>query len=332
MSSLSQAQDEIDEKDKTISKKNTELSELEAKKKKTEQEIEGMKDEFREARSKAQKEFNEQLRDQRLSALERSKKIEAFRDKLAAQKNDLDKKVQSLEGQMSAKQKELADAEASVQQAKARARALKGQNSKLSKNLAKAKDIIDAKKKLTKKIADSLRKAGVKASVDGKTGDVVLDFGQEYFDTGKSNLKSNMKATLKKFMPAYSKSLLQDKEIASKIKSVKIVGFASPTYKGRYVDPRSLRSEDREAAKYNLELSYKRAESIYDYIFDKRYMSYQYQKEILPMVEVAGRSYFAEGEEKQREIASNLPSGEYCKKFDCKKSQRVIIKFDMKSK
>ncbi len=332
MSSLSQAQDEIDQKDETISQKNTELSALEAKKKQTEQEIEGMKDEFRQARSKAQKEFNEQLRNQRLSALERSKKIEAFRDKLAEQKNDLDQKVQSLEGQMNAKQQELADAEASVQQAKARARALKGQNSKLSKNLAKAKDIIDAKKKLTKKIADSLRKAGVKASVDGKTGDVVLDFGQEYFDTGKSNLKANMKSTLKKFMPAYSKSLLQDKEIASKIKSVKIVGFASPTYKGRYVDPRSLRSEDREAAKYNLELSYKRAESIYDYIFDKRYMSYQYQKEILPMVEVAGRSYFAEGEEKQREIASNLPSGEYCKKFDCKKSQRVIIKFDMKNK
>jgi len=332
MSSLSDAQKEINQKDQTIAQKNSELSELEKKKKQTEAEIEDMKSEFREARSKAQKEFNEQLKYEKISALERSKKIQEFTDKLAAQKADLDKKVDALEGEMESKKQELARAAASVEAAKAQAANLKGQNSALSKDLAKAKATLEAKKKLTKKISDSLRKAGVKASVDGKTGDVVLDFGEEYFDTGKSNLKGQMKATLQKFMPAYSKSLLSDQEIASKIKSVKIVGFASPTYKGRYVDPRSLKQEDREAAKYNLKLSYKRAESIYDYIFDKKNMDYKYQKEILPLVEVAGKSYFSEGEEKQREIASNLKSGEYCKKFDCKKSQRVIIKFDMADK
>ena len=332
MFNLSQAEREIQQKDQTIVQKNVELSNLEQKRKQTEHEIENMNDEFRKMRAKSQKEFNEQLRIQRLSALERSRKIEAFRDQLAKQKNELDQKVQALKGKMKTKQLELAQAEVNILKAKATTKKLVSKNQILSKNLAKAQKVIEAKKKLTKKISDSLRKAGVKASVDEKTGDVVLDFGENYFDTGKANLKSNMKTTLKKFMPVYSKSLLSDKEIASKIKSVKIVGFASPTYKGRYVDPKSLRQEDREAAKYNLKLSYKRAESIYDYIFDKKNMSYEYQKEILPLVEVAGKSYFSESERKQRDIASKLSAKEFCKKFDCKKSQKVIIKFDLTDK
>ena len=62
-----------------------------------------------------------------------------------------------------------------------------------------------------------------------------------------------------------------DKETADKVKSVELIGFASPTYRGKYVDPDSLRAGDREAANYNLDLSYYRARSIYEYIFDKKH-------------------------------------------------------------
>ena len=327
MSNLTQAEREIQQKDQTIAQKNTELSELEKKKQQTESEIANLKDTFKEARDKAQKEFNEQLRTQRLSALERSNKIKKFRDKLAQQKNDLDQKVQGLEGEMERKQRELAQAEANIQKAKAEAEKLSGQNKNLSKDLSAAKEKLNAKKKLISKIASNLRKAGVKASVDGKTGDVVIDFGEEYFDTGKANLKNNMKSTLEKFMPTYAQSLLSDKETAEKIKSVEIVGFSSPTYKGKFVDPVSLKAVDREAANYNLDLSYYRARSIYDYIFDKKNMTYKYQKEILPLVKVTGRSYFADGAD--RKVASKMSQEEYCKKYDCKKAQRVIIRFDM---
>lgn len=327
MSNLTQAQREIQQKDQTIAQKDSELSELEKKKKQTEAEIASLKDSFKKARDKAQKEFNEQLRTQRLSALERSRKIKKFRDELAQQKNKLDKKVQGLESEMQRKQRELAEAEENIQRAKAEAEKLSGQNKDLAKNLSAAKEKLNAKKKLIAKIADNLKKAGVKASVDGKTGDVVIDFGEEYFDTGKANLKNNMKATLEKFMPTYAKSLLSDKETADKIKSVEIVGFSSPTYKGKFVDPVSLKAVDREAANYNLDLSYYRARSIYDYIFDKKNMKYEYQKEILPLVKVTGRSYFADGAD--RKVASKMSQKEYCKKYDCKKAQRVIIRFDM---
>ena len=56
-----------------------------------------------------------------------------------------------------------------------------------------------------------------------------------------------MKAILEKAMPAYSKSLLGNEKVSSKISSVEIIGFASPTYKGKYVDPKNLDEDARKA-------------------------------------------------------------------------------------
>ena len=94
----------------------------------------------------------------------------------------------------------------------------------------------------------------------------------EYFDTGRSDLKEGMEAALKKLVPVYSASLFKDPKIAERIQSVDIIGFASPTYKGRYVDPESLNENDRAAVTFNLDLSYNRAKSIFNYIFDTRTM------------------------------------------------------------
>jgi hypothetical protein len=117
--------------------------------------------------------------------------------------------------------------------------------------------------------------------------------------------------------------------VAKEISSVEIIGFSSPTYKGRYVDPQSLKDEDKTAISYNLDLSYNRAKSIFSYIFDKQNMVYQHQKELLPLVKVTGRSFLAE-EVKGRDIASGLSHNDYCAKYNCEKSQKVIIKFNLK--
>ena len=58
-------------------------------------------------------------------------------------------------------------------------------------------------------------------------------------------------------------------------------------------------------------------------------MSYQHQKDLLSLVKVTGRSYLADGV-KGRNIASGVPVSEYCAQYDCKQSQRVIIKFNLK--
>ena len=138
-----------------------------------------------------------------------------------------------------------------------------------------------------------------------------------------------MKDLLRKFVPTYSKALLEDEKVAKEISSVEIVGFSSPTYKGRYIDPQSLSDADKTAVAYNLDLSFNRAKSIFTYMFNKNEMTYQHQKDLLPLVKVTGRSFLAE-EVKGRDIASGLDHKDYCAKYNCEKSQKVIIRFNLK--
>lgn len=277
-----------------------------------------------------------QLEKEKASASEKVKRLGEFKNKLAAEKANLDKQLASLKdevGKVKGEADQLKGKLANSQKEHGRYLAaidkLEKDKAGLSGDLKRAQEILNAKKKLAQKIANSLAKNGVKAGVDGKTGDVTIQFGDEYFDTGKAELKPNMKQVLQKFVPTYSKSLLEDEKVAQEISSVEIIGFSSPTYNGRYVDPTSLHEKDREAVNYNLDLSYNRAKSIFSYIFDKKDMTYQYQKDLLPLVKVTGRSYLAE-EVKGRDIASGLNIKDYCSKYKCEKSQKVIIRFNLK--
>lgn len=287
--------------------------------------------------------LEKQLEGEKASAAEKLAALNDFKNKMAKEKGDLEKHLASLKD-------EVGKAKGEADKAKGEADNLKGQladakkehgrylaaidglqkdKAGLAGDLQRAKAVLDAKKKLASKIANNLAKNGIKAGVDGKTGDVTIQFGDEYFDLGKADLKPNMIATLRKFVPTYSKSLLEDEKVAKEISSVEIVGFSSPTYKGKYVDPQSLAEHDRAAVSYNLDLSYNRAKSIFNYMFDKKEMNYQYQKEMLPLVKVTGRSFLAE-EVKGRDIASGLSIKDYCAKFNCEKSQKVIIRFNLK--
>jgi len=214
----------------------------------------------------------------------------------------------------------------------------KGQISNLSNNLNaskneldKAKSRLNARKQLARKIKENFAKAGIDAKVDPRTGDVELNFGKEYFDTGKFNLKPGMKTILEKSIPVYAKSLFADKKIAKKLSFVEIVGFASPTYRGKYIDPESMEQRDRKGINYNLNLSFYRARSIFDHIFDRSKMKYGNQKNLRALVKVTGRSFLAEKVKKDanRNIASGMSRREFCAIFACLQAQKVIIKFDL---
>jgi len=220
-------------------------------------------------------------------------------------------------------------AEADKGRALAAVEGLSKENKALSGDLQKARELANARSELAKRIKSELAKAGLSGTVDGKMGDVTLAFGEEYFDTGSSELKPNMKKTLEKFMPGYSRSLFKDPKIADKIENVEIIGFASSTYRGRFVSPDSLRPEDQEAVNYNVKLSFNRANSIFKYIFDTKRLSFEHQRDLLPRIKVVGRGYLPDGKS-GRDLASGMPEGEFCSKFNCKQAQKVIIKFKLK--
>ena len=316
------------------------LSEQEEQKKKLEGEIAEANATYQKKMGDMTNSFNEKIKAQRqaledqlgkekASADEKLKRLGEFKNKVAAEKAQLDKELAHVRGEADGLKGKLADAQKEHGRYMAAIDQLKKDKDGLSGDLKRANELTQAKQKLARKIADNLIKNGIKAGVDGKNGDVTIQFGDEYFDTGRADLKPNMKSILQKFVPTYSKSLLEDDKVAKEISSVEIIGFSSPTYNGRYVDPQSLNDADRAAVSYNMDLSFNRAKSIFSYIFDKKNMNYQYQKDLLPLVKVTGRSFLAE-DIKGRNIASALSMKDYCAQYNCEKSQKVIIRFNLK--
>ncbi len=238
-------------------------------------------------------------------------------------------------------QKNLSDAEKAKREgqfkaaAEAKERALAGQMAGLAGQLKategqlnQVKAELQARKAVASEIKKGFDKIGVKADIDLESGDVLLDFGQAYFDNDSANLKEDMRNVLRKAMPVYSKSLFGNPTVSNQISAVEVIGFASPTYKGKFVDPNSSKPADREALKYNMDLSYKRAKSIFNYILDEKEMNFEHRQTLVPNLKVSGRS-FLDLMKMDRNVAS---ADEYCKKNDCKKAQRVIIRFSMDKK
>lgn len=247
-----------------------------------------------------------------------------YEGKLNAARGEYQGKLEEAKGQFQA---------ASAAQAKQYGEKISGLSGKLANTeqaLQKAIQEANARKEVASEIRRGFAKAGIKAEVDGETGDVMIDFGDHYFDSGRADLKTGMVNVLKKAFPIYAASLMENPKLRDKVENVEIIGFASPTYQGKLVDPNTLDMGDRKAVDFNLDLSYARAKSIFQYLFDSKKMTFNHQRQLLPLVKVSGRSFLAEAKN-MRDIASDQNAkGKFCEKYDCKKAQRVIIKFSVK--
>lgn len=263
-------------------------------------EMRGIRDGFAKQQAAEKAAFDRALANEKLSGDAKAAKERAFAAAAEGKAKDLEGKIGDLDKQF---------------------QATKGE-------LARAQENLNAKKKLADSIGKAFAAKGIKADVDGKNGDVMLSFGDQYFDTGRADLKPQMRDILQKAIPSYSASLFEDPKVAQKIQSVEIVGFASPTYKGKFIDPKSLDPADRQAVNFNLDLSYNRARAIFNYVFDKNKMSFTHQKQLLPLVKVTGRSFLSNDD--TRKPAAAGTAEEFCRKNDCAKLQRVIIKFTLK--
>jgi chromosome segregation ATPase len=263
--------------------------------------VDGLKGQFEAQRAKDRAEFEGELGREKLSSAARAAREAQFRADADRKAKELGDKIAGMNGRLQATQQQL----------------------------ARAQENLNARKRVADQIKKSFAAGGIAAEVDADTGDVMLSFGNQYFQSGHAELQPGMREILVKAMPAYSSSLFGDPKIAEKIQSVEIVGFASPTYQGRYIDPSSLSQTDRKAVNYNLDLSYQRARAIFNYAFDTDKMTFKHQKQMLPLVKVTGRSFLAEG---QGNGKSRVPadSDKSCDKGDCAKARRVIIKFTLK--
>ncbi len=365
---LDEAAGTIQKQDLTIQQQEQERNrlakQLTADKQRYAAELEGLKGEHEARMAAERRAFMANLKKQKLGAAARAKRIAQFAaaaerkaGELEGQLTGLRDKIQETDGklkgaqaefeaaqaklagtqkQLAGTQKELAGTKnalsgtqselANAQAAKTRALAAVGS---LQDDLEKTRAIANARKTLAAQIAAQFGKAGLKGAVDGKTGEVTLDFGGEYFETGSTSLKPKMRLTLDRFIPIYAKSLFNDPKLADKIANVEIVGYASSTYKGKYVNPKSVKNQDKQAIEYNLKLSFGRANSIFKHVLNNETLSKSEREKLLPLMKVVGRGYLPDGKD-----GSDIPEGmdeeDFCKKFDCRKAQKVVVKFNMK--
>jgi ABC-type transporter Mla subunit MlaD len=297
---LGQAKEKLNETNSKLAAAQKDLGALNAERNALQGQIGKLKADYEAQRGKEKAAFDAALAREKLSGKQRAAREAAF-------KADADRKAKAMQDQLAK---------------------LSGDMKETQDALARAQENLNARKKITDQIKKNFAAAGIKADVDAKTGDVVLSFGDQYFDTDRADLKPGMVNIIRQAVPTYSKSLFQDPKIASRISNVEIVGFASPTYKGKYIDPNSLDPSDRQAVNYNLDLSYARAKAIFSVVFDKNQMTFEHQKQLLPLVKVTGRSFLANPQD-ARGVA-NESHKSFCEKNDCAKLQRVIIKFNLK--
>jgi hypothetical protein len=278
------------------------------------QEIENIKKQNSATLQQQQNDFEIALNSEKLTNQEKQKKIQAFNKELKKQKESMNQTISGLNRKIASTEDKL--------------KVTKGENVKLNKDLKAAREKLEAKKKFANALKLKLKKAGIKSLVNKKSGDITLSFGKEYFNSGSSKLKGNMKNILNKFMPIYSREIFENKQISKKIKSVEIIGRASPTYKGKFVNPQSLSAKDQKAIKYNLDLSLKRAKSIFNHVSASKNLKYKHHKKIRRIIKVSGRGLFGD-EEKFKNIKSGMSEKKFCKLYDCKKSQSVTIRFEL---
>lgn len=264
-----------------------------------EKRMEDMKGQFESEKARDKAKLEGELKNAKMGAAEKAKRLADFEASAKAKEKELGDKLAGMARDLGTKEKEL----------------------------KKAMEERDLRKDVANEIKKGFEKAGVRADIDLQTGEVMLDFGDAYFETDSSKLNGDMKAILEKAMPVYAKSLFGNDKVKDKISAVEIVGFASPTYGGKFVDPKSSAKKDKEALKYNMDLSYKRAKSIFSHILDDKTMEFDHQKDMYPIMKVSGRSFL-----EVMKVKDVKPGTDFCKANDCKKSQRVVIRFSMDGK
>jgi hypothetical protein len=273
------------------------------------------------------KAFEKELEATKMGAEEKLRRQRDYAKQLEQEKKKYDTQLKQAQNNLEDTQKNIRDLASQYQNSM---QTLAKANDDLKRNLNESQAKRNQRRLLAKRISDKLKKAGVPSQVDPETGEVTIHFVEEYFDYGKAELKPDMKAKLEKIFPIYAAALFEDQNVGGKIATVDIVGFASPTFRGKFVDPDSLATTDRAAVNFNMDLSYQRAKAIFGHVFDTRHMQYAHQKDLLPIVRVTGRSYLSERKPNNGRSPASTSKDDYCQTYDCQKSQKVLIKFNLK--
>lgn len=176
---------------------------------------------------------------------------------------------------------------------------LANQEKELSDYQAQIADILGVRTRIVQELSTQLASARISATVDEKTGDIVLD-SSLMFETGSSTLKAEGLAQLNRLIPVYLGVLLQD-EYSDYVAEIIIEGHTDST--GSY--------------EHNLELSQNRALNVAKYCLNMGTLTQTQKTRLKSIITAQGRSF-------------SDPVYDENGVEDLERSRRVEIKFRLK--
>ena len=150
---------------------------------------------------------------------------------------------------------------------------LANQEKELSDYQAQIADILGVRTRIVQELSAQLASARISATVDEKTGDIVLD-SSLMFETGSSTLKAEGLAQLNRLIPVYLGVLLQD-EYRDYVAEIIIEGHTDST--GSY--------------EHNLELSQNRALNVAKYCLNMGTLTQTQKTRLKSIITAQGRSF-----------------------------------------
>ncbi|MFH1513770.1 MAG: OmpA family protein [Bacillota bacterium] len=176
---------------------------------------------------------------------------------------------------------------------------LESQQIAMDEQQQKLEDLVGIRTKIIRDLAAALTDANVKATVDEKTGDIMLE-SNVFFDYNSDTIKEEGRQFLNRFIPVYLSVLLSD-EYADYLGEIVIEGHTDTS--GTYL--------------YNLELSQERALSVAKFCLQMESLTEKQQALMYDILTAKGRSYSDPVYDAQGNV-------------DMEASRRVEFKFRMK--
>jgi chemotaxis protein MotB len=184
----------------------------------------------------------------------------------------------------------------------------------------------ELKAELSKQIAKKIKDAKIGFLTEFNENNISITLDEKFFfNRGSSDMNDMGKEKLKTLIKIYSEQLFQHEKIRERISSVSFVGHASPRYKAEAIDPMTA-SED--AFKFNMKLSTQRAQSVANMIFSPDFGNFEYKETLRNKAVVSGKGFSTPIPKNSRELAS--VDDKNCGLYDCRKSRRVEIVFEMR--
>ena len=200
-----------------------------------------------------------QLEAAQITLSQKEKDLETTRVELMGKEEDL----AAIQIQLDTKEQDLNAAQVKLSEREA-------ENERL---LAQIADILGVRTRIVQELSAQLASARISATVDEKTGDIVLD-SSLMFETGSSTLKAEGLAQLNRLIPVYLGVLLQD-EYRDYVAEIIIEGHTDST--GSY--------------EHNLELSQNRALNVAKYCLNMGTLTQTQKTRLKSIITAQGRSF-----------------------------------------